>query len=292
MDTRSKHLENLYQISRIFLEMQVDLDIALKKSLAYLIDVLDFDRAAIFLYDKETGSLVIRQILEKRGVIEGETRYSLSKDKEISVVKCFNKNKKCMLLPQPQNAICSTLSSKNGPLGILKVDNMASKRSITDKQMNEILDYAEEIAIGVWSVQLFAKEQEEVNKLMAFSELSRAIISTIRLEEILTTVMYGLIRHIGFDRAKLYLLDKREKILKGVFSFGLGRRLKPLKEKFPLKEGENRLVDLALGMEEEFIEKNIIIYKVLKVKGEPIGVVRADNIFTRQSILKKDIERE
>ena len=285
----TSHLENLYQVSRLFLSLQSDIALALRKSLTFIVEVLNFDRTAVFFYDADSNTLSLQQILEQRGVLEGETVYSLNRDTNVPPVKCLIENMDCLVLPEPEYCICVPLKLHGEIMGVLSADNALGHRSISDEQTGKLRDYAGEIAVGLWNARLYAREQEEIKKLLAFSEITQAIISSMNLERILRTVMHALITQIGFDRARLYMVDKEAKVLKGRYSAMIGQGLKELDESVPLKSGISQLVDMVLENKQEYFDGGHI-YRTLLAGRDTVGIVQADNIFSRQQITRTDLK--
>ncbi len=181
-------------------------------------------------------------------------------------------------------------------------------------------------------------------ELMVFYEISNAMRTTLKLDQILYIILTGVTSHegLGFNRAMLFLVNEKENILEGKMGIGpdtgedakniwhlieseqmtldeliaaydkfkaqtdpqLNNLVKNIK--LPLKEESGILALTCLeGMPFEIkgdtprekindeslkkIQSTEFVTVPLKAKDKAIGVILADNLYTKRAITKEDI---
>src|SRR4029077_15361585 len=125
-------------------------------------------------------------------------------------------------------------------------------------------------------LEIAASERQQVAHMRALHEVSNAIFRSIRLEEMLEAVAQSLIHQMGFDRAKIYLINKEGDTLEGVLTMDQRGKQTLDKERFPLKRGVHPMVNLILGRSiDEGMDKyrQTIIYIPLRARDENMGVL-------------------
>jgi len=89
-----------------------------------------------------------------------------------------------------------------------------------------------------------AIEREQVAQMKALHEISNAIFRSLRLDEMLKSVCQSLIQELGFDRVRIFLINKEGDSLENAFSMDQRQHELSDRESFPLQRGVHPMVDL------------------------------------------------
>jgi GAF domain-containing protein len=123
-------------------------------------------------------------------------------------------------------------------------------------------------------------------------EVSNAIFRSLRLDEMIKSVAQSLIHELGFDRVRMYLVNREGESLESVLTLDQRGQETLEKERFPLKRGVHPMVDLLLGKTgDERIEKyqRTILYLPLRTRDENMGILMVDNLLSQQEIMPEQI---
>src|SRR5207248_223750 len=99
--------------------------------------------------------------------------------------------------------------------GVLRVENLRRKQPFTEQEIPLLNDFAHEMATAVRGLEMAASEREQVAQMQALHEVSNAIFRSVRLDEMLKSVAQSLIQQLGFDRVKIYLINREGESLEG-----------------------------------------------------------------------------
>jgi len=141
-----------------------------------------------------------------------------------------------------------------------------------------------------------------IDELKSVRTIFNIMHSEKSLKEILMLILEEIHKTIGFDRIRLYLLDKNRKILRGTVAIGT-----PNIENVSADIKKYRNFKLIKSMMEnkqaeiiEFQEKSLIADKFdlakeialmpLIVKGNVIGAIAADNLYSKKEITDEDLK--
>ena len=164
---------------------------------------------------------------------------------------------------------------------------MRHQRQFTDKDIPLLNDFAHELATAMHGLEMAASEREQVAQMRALHEISNAIFRSLRLDEMVKSVAQSLIQQLGFDRVRLYLVNRDGEHLESVLTLDQRGQEGLEKESFPLKRGVHPMVDLLLGKTgDERIEKyqRTILYLPLRTRDENMGILMVDNLLSQQEI--------
>src|SRR6185312_1175100 len=133
--------------------------------------------------------------------------------------------------------------------------------------------------------------REQIAQMQALHEVSNAIFRSVRLDDMLKSVAQSLISQLGFDRMRLYLINREGDFLESVLTLDQRGQETVEKENFPLKRGIHPMVDLILGRTDERIEKyqRTIVYLPMRTRDENMGVLMVDNLLSQQEIPSEQI---
>ncbi len=262
----------------------------LAHALRYLCESMQVDRAAVFLYDEARQVLVARQLVDRADVLPGEEEIAILPDSPLG--RLLAGKRTYLILNQPNGIAYIALRAFGNIFGVLRVENVHGKRPFTEKNIPLLNDFAHELATAMHGLELAASEREQVAQMRAIHEVSNAIFRSLRLDEMIKSVAQSLIQQLGFDRVRLYLVNRDGENLENVLT--MDQRGLPIieKEKFPLKRGVHPMVDLLLGkMGDERVEKyqRTILYLPLRTRDENLGILMVDNLLSQQEIPPEQI---
>lgn len=284
-------LEKPPDLSRRWSMIPREMDDLLAHALYYLCQSMNMDRAAVFLRDERTQTLMARQVMDRGHVLAGEEEIALLPGSPLS--QLLAGQRPYLILQSPVNAAYIPLRAFGYTFGVLQVENPHRKKPILPSHVPLLKDFAHELATTLRGLEMAVTERQQINQMQALQEVSNAIFRSLRLDEMLESVAQSLIQHMGFDRTKIYLINKEGDMLEGVLTMDQSRRQEPLsKESFPLKRGIHPMVDMILGKTgDERIEKyqRTIVYLPLRTRDENMGILMVDNLLSQQEIPPEEI---
>ena len=285
------HLKVLQEAVRAFFQLETGLDETLKAGLKSILGDIDFDAVYIFLYEEASNSLECYQArMRGKGIIAGESRIPVKEAGGGPLVDVFL-GKDASLVWDEGLQICLPLHTADDKLGILMADKLAGKKKITPEEKDMLGDYAREFSRGIRHVKVFHANLQKIRMLLALSKISEAMASSLELSHVLSVILKSAIEVLHFDRAKLYLIDKEKKTLKGVASADIRKVTRPIEmEQYMIEKGVNTIVDSLLeeGVPAAQRTESMFLYVPLMVKNAKIGVLVVDNVFSQQPITKDD----
>lgn len=257
----------------------------LEHSLLYLCEWLKIDRAAVFLYDASREALIARQLVDTKDVMQGEEEIALMP--ESALKRLLDAKKSYLIVNEPNYMAYIPLRAFGNIFGVLRVENVRRKQAFTEEDIPLLQDFAHELATAVRGLEMATIEREQVAQMQALHEISNAIFRSVRLDEMLKSVAQSLIQQLGFDRVKIYLINREGESLESALTLDQRQQETVEKEIFPLKRGVHPMVDLILGKTgDERIEKyqRTILYLPLRTRDENMGVLMVDNLLSQQEI--------
>jgi len=248
------------------------------------------DRAAVFLYDDEQKSLLARQLVDGGDVLPGEEEIAVMDNSPMQ--RLLLGKRPFLILQTPHSMAYIPLRAFGHIFGILRVENVRRKHSFVEADMAILNDFAHELATTLKGLEMTIVERDRVSQMKALHEVSNAIFRSLRMDEMLTSVAQSLIHQLGFDRVRIYLINKEGESLEGVLTLDQRQQAAVEKESFPLKRGVHPMVDLILGRaNDERLEKyqRTIMYFPMRTRDENMGVLMVDNLLSQQEILPEQI---
>jgi diguanylate cyclase (GGDEF)-like protein len=262
----------------------------LAHALRYLCESMQVDRAAVFLYDEPRQTLVARQLVDRADVLPGEEEIALLPDSALGRVVSGKRD--FLILNDPNYMAYIALRAFGHIFGVLRVENVRHHRQFTAQDIPLLNDFAHELATAMHGLEMAASERDQVSHMRALHEISNAIFRSLRLDEMLKSVAQSLIQQLGFDRVRLYLVNRDGEHLESVLTLDQRGQDSQEKESFPLKRGVHPMVDLLLGKTgDERIEKyqRTILYLPLRTRDENMGILMVDNLLSQQEIPQEQI---
>ena len=177
----------------------LNIDSLLKAVVSIMEMRIDFDRGMIMLANSDKTRLFYTAgygyVKEKEGILQ-QTEFHLDNPESKGVFVASFKDQKPFLINDiaeienklskkslkfaetmgVQSLICVPIVYENESLGILAVDNVRSKRSLSQSDMNFLMGVASQTAVGIINAMSFQKIQESEKKYRDLVENANSII--------------------------------------------------------------------------------------------------------------------
>jgi two-component system, NtrC family, sensor histidine kinase HydH len=186
------------------------------------------------------------------------------------------------------SAVCVPLIFKSRTIGTLDLFSFRQEgrqEKIFDEEDKSLLStLANQIAIAIENAiilkraELLAQEKERVALELSFLyEVSRKMLTTVKLDQILRIVLICVTvgKRGGFDRAALFLVDEKERVLKGMLGVGPASREEEVVWRQMLEEERLFSKDWSIPGEVEATKYNARIQQVrIPLKDEHSLLIR------------------
>jgi len=292
-----KHAKHLQDTMKTFFQFEIGFEETLKISLKDVLEDVNVDSVFVYSYDEPTNSLeCVQARVRGKGVVAGESRIPITYNDEDLISSVFLGKKDCEIWGEGFQ-ICIALLSGDDNIGVLIADKITTKGKITLEEKELLADYARQFSRGIRYIKTYQANLRKIDMLLALAKISEAMTTALELEPVLAVILKNVVRILGFDRAKLYLIDNQGKSLKGRLGTDIrSEAVKPITtEQYPLEKGVNGIVDSLLeaepgGFRAKSGTEKLFLYVPLTVKKTNIGVLVVDNVFSRQPITDDDID--
>lgn len=117
--------------------------------------------------------------------------------------------------------ICVPLIVQGKVIGVLTLAVGASKPHFTDDDLKLLNSIASQAAIAIYNTELYEKSEQKVRELTTLYEVSRAIASTLNLENVLNLAMKMINQLMNTKRCSILILDREGKEINARVSQGL-----------------------------------------------------------------------
>jgi len=265
----------------------------LAHALLYLCETMKIERAAVFLLDEGTQTLQAQELVVHGDVMAGEEEIALLPNTPFCQLAAGKRDH--LILEGSLNTAYIPLRAFGKVFGVLRAERRQSwdgGRSPKRPGIPLLKAFAHELATVLRGLEIAASERQQVAHMQALHEVSNAIFRSLRLEEMLESVAHSLIHQMGFDRAKIYLINKEGDMLEGVLTLDQRGKQTLDRERIPLKRGAHPMVDLILGRSvDERLEKyrHTIVYVPLRARDENMGILMVDNLLSQQEIQPEQV---
>jgi len=232
MDIRYNNALLMQEIGQVTSEV-LDIDEIVKKVIGVMEKRLDFDRGMIMLANKEKTRLLFNfgyGYDEKLNDILQGTEFHLDKRESKGVgVEAFRKQQSFLVddvneisgdlsekslefvkTTKAHSFVCVPIVYEKESLGILTVDNIGSKRSLTESDMNLLKGIASQTAINIIEAMSFQKIQESEEKYRTILERIEEGYFEVDLAGRFTFFNDALCEILGYPRAELMHMNNRE----------------------------------------------------------------------------------
>jgi diguanylate cyclase (GGDEF)-like protein len=261
----------------------------LAHALQYLCQSMKCDRAAVFLLNETTQTLQAQELIFHGDVMPGEEEIAILSNSPLTPL--ISGKEDLLLVNGALKTAYVPLLAFQKVFGVLRVERPKDWEDDT-ASVALLKAFAHELAAVLRGMEIAASERQQVANMRALHEVSNAIFRSLRLEEMLESVAQSLIHQLGYDRAKIYLMNREGDSLEGVLTMDQRGKQMIDREHFPLKRGVHPMVDLILGRAvDERLEKyrHNIMYIPLRARDENMGVLMVDNLLSQQEIPQDQI---
>jgi len=220
---RVEEIASLYEIGKAA-SYTVKLDLLLDKILERSMDILNAKASFLKLYDPISKEFIIEKA---KGISSDLVNSSSLKRLVTKVIKngklIVQKSSKIIPNSSLLPIISLPLDIKGKVVGVLSLFGL---KNIYDKEDIELfLSITKEIAVSIENAFLFRKmenivgeKDSKVHELSLLCKIDGEMLSTMELDELSDTILNYTINEegLGFERAMLFLLDKKSNSLKGL----------------------------------------------------------------------------
>jgi diguanylate cyclase (GGDEF)-like protein len=262
----------------------------LAHALQYLCESMKIDRAAVFLLDEASQTLQAQEIVDHGVVMAGEDEIAVIAGSPLAQLIAGRRDQ--LIVQGNLSTAYMPLRAFGKVFGLLRVERVYTWEGTSSSSMGLLRAFAHELATVLRGLEIAASERLQVDNMRALHEVSNAIFRSIRLEEMLEAVAQSLIQQMGFDRAKIYLINKEGDTLEGALTVDQRGKQMLDQERYPLKRGGHPMVDVILGRAmDERVEKyrRTIAYIPLRARDENMGILMVDNLLSQQPILPDQV---
>jgi len=291
---KDRHLSLLQKSIEAFQQFELGFDNSMKIGLENLLEDVDCDLIHIYLYQKISNSLECSQSIGRnKATIIGEGRIPLSEEEDDVVSQVFLGRKNSAIWDN-NTSICVPIKRFQDILGIIVVNGRNANNPI-DEDLAKADDFGKTFGLGIYNFISYLNSEKQRSRFLTFSKIWIAMGSTMNYKDILSIILKSVVDELKFDRVKLYLVNRPDNLLEGSLVADVRGAFKTIEqEKYPLKRGVNRLVDAVFGKEEppdpEDEMSKLIINVPLEVRGDKIGLMAIENIFSQKLITEEDLE--
>ncbi|MCK9554641.1 sensor domain-containing diguanylate cyclase [bacterium] len=247
--------------------------------------------ATIFAWDKHENILRCQKVLFMGVIQEGAELIALTK--EMPLWQLVTGTTDIVIDRGRHKSACFALRFKNEFLGMVRV-SLLTGTSLTQNIISQIHTFCMELAISLKNLTLFLQNEIHMRQLKGSFEITSNIVKSIYLNKLLGLVVKSIVKNLGFDRVRLYLVNKDEKLLKGEISYDMrGETTSLEKECYSLEHGIHPFVDMVLQFPDretavEFHDR--VVYVPLHVKDQVVGILVVDNILSQEKISSDEIQ--
>jgi diguanylate cyclase (GGDEF)-like protein len=289
------HIQSLRRFYEVLNLAAPRLEEILEIGLKSLGQIMGFETASLFRWEEKARLLRMEYMLFKGELMEGEEEIPVWTAGPL--VNLISGKVSYVLIPFAATThVYLPLWVKHEFFGVVRLSG--SQRSWTARSLKQeislIEDMGRTLALRVDQAYLLKKYEEQLKELKALAEVGATVQESLKLREMLEGVSQSVLRNMGFDRVRFYLVEATSDTLFGVIGAEIpGRIINLESERYPLQKGHNPLVDSVLSARPQaFIEGSgrSIAYIPLMLKGKPIGVCVADNLLSQQGITTDKLE--
>jgi diguanylate cyclase (GGDEF)-like protein len=180
-----------------------------------------------------------------------------------------------------------------GSAGFVLLERSLRKKRFSPAECAAAAAYIREFLRNYYKAEFFSLNKKYSRNIEAITELTEVFAGSLRVRDSFRNILAGIQTYFGFDRVRLYLIDEKNRKLKGELSADIRGQIKSIAyEEIPLEPGAHRFADIVLGRNSgAFMEryKDCVLYLPLVVQGVTIGLLIVDNLLSQQRIAQEDL---
>lgn len=177
--------------------------------------------------------------------------------------------------------------------GLVRLERSARRKRFTAAETARADGYLRSYLRDYYKAEFFTLHRKYDRNVAAITELSEVFATALRMGDSFRHILAGIQTYFGFDRVRLYLIDEKNRKLKGELSADIRGQIKSISyEEIPLEPGAHRFADIVLGRSSgAFMEryKDCVLYMPLSVQGVTIGLLIVDNLLSQQRIEPQEL---
>lgn len=276
------------------------LEETLEAGLGYLMKRLHLDNVGIFWWDRDRQSLQMQYSLFDGILMEGDEeilihptsplRGLLLEDEPVIVslrrpwiayipIQSGNEFIGAVRLqrqlPLPRGAVLSGLPA------------IREQRSSNERLYPLLEDIGDILSNKLQEIFRENKHRKKEQYFKAGADVATAVVEMPRLRDMLESVAKSIVRNLGLDRVRVYLVDESHFVLEGVTGVMVPERiLKIDEERFNMHEETDLVKIVRAGRKDVFKDSadGKVVYLPLVVGRETVGLMVADNLLSQQEI--------
>ncbi len=177
--------------------------------------------------------------------------------------------------------------------GLVRLERSPRKRRFSPSEAARADAYLRSYLRDYYKAEFFSLHRKYDKNVTAITELTEVFATALRVRDSFRHILSGIQTYFGFDRVRLYLIDEKNRKLKGELSADIRGQIKSIAyEEIPLEAGAHRFADIVLGRSSgAFMEryKDCVLYMPLSVQGVTIGLLIVDNLLSQQRIEQEEL---
>jgi PAS domain S-box-containing protein len=329
MEEREKHLERQKRLAR--LAAAIGSRTALNDILRMLRDAVveagGFDRAGVHLYNARTGNIYGTWGTDREGhpLDESSSIIPWEDSVDMPFERVASGELKYKLITDytagrgidPSHPLYGVHAHGTIPLrageevvGVLFVDNLLRKASITDADIQVLLPFADQAAVAIQNAALMEERARHLARQKRLTQLATAISMHTDLTDILRMVRDAVVEATDFDRAGIFLYDPETKVAYGAWGTDRAGNAEDISgerytsgdicTQWPMWRvlGGDSAYAISHNLQDEFaIPEGDAMENVrghaavaLRAGSEVVGALCVDNLFRGAPIAEEDIE--
>ena len=178
-------------------------------------------------------------------------------------------------------------------LGLVRMERSPRARRFLPSEAAGADAYLRSFLRDYYKAEFFSLHRKYDKNVAAITELTEVFATALRVRDSFRHILSGIQTYFGFDRVRLYLIDEKNRKLKGELSADIRGKIKSIAyEEIPLEPGAHRFADIVLGRSSgAFMEryKDCVLYMPLAVQGVTIGLLIVDNLLSQQRIEPQEL---
>ncbi|MCX5791730.1 MAG: sensor domain-containing diguanylate cyclase [Elusimicrobia bacterium] len=177
--------------------------------------------------------------------------------------------------------------------GLIRLERSLRRRRFSTGEAVKADAFLRSFLRDYYKAEFFSLTRKYDKNVSAITELTEVFATALRVRDSFRHILAGIQTYFGFDRVRLYLIDEKNRKLKGELSADIRGQIKSISyEEIPLEAGAHRFADIVLGRSSgAFMEryKDCVLYMPLSVQGVTIGLLIVDNLLSQSRIEPQEL---
>ncbi len=265
--------------------------------LKYFCRYFKIEGASFFEYDAENSFLKMKLHLKKEIIFEDEENVFIKEDsalhasvfeKKPLAIRVFTTDFLYIPFVLDSHETIMVNNQQVERLGFIRLEKEGKKRNFSKKEMDLAQNAVKELTRYLYKAEFIDLNKKYAKNILAITELTEIFATSLRVNESFKHILEGVQKYFGFDRVRLYLVDKEANKLQGELSVDISGRMSSLAyEEIPLETGGHRLADIVLSKKHNpFFDRytDCVLYVPLVIQGVNTGLLIVDNMLSQQKI--------